>query len=184
MLHSEGMNFLMRYNVSQLLKSPTGTMRHHQFHDEIVDLDPAVTPLSALDGEVALIRTVDGILVSGDLHTSVELSCSRCLEPFAMPVRFNVEEEFHPSIDILTGAKIPMTDMEEPETRIDTRHILDLSEVIRQNLLVALPMYPICRSKCRGLCPNCGQDWNESPCECDLEEIDPRLAVLQNLLKE
>ncbi len=174
----------MRYNVSQLLKSPTGTTRHYKMHEDIGDLDPAIVPLSTLDGEITLIRTADGILVTGDLHTSVELSCSRCLELFAMPVRFNIEEEFHPSIDIVTGAKIPLTEEDEPATMIDVHHLLDLSEVIRQDLLLALPMYPVCRSKCKGLCPSCGQNWNEAPCDCTLEEIDPRLAVLKNLLKE
>jgi uncharacterized protein len=174
----------MPYNVSQLLKSQTGTIRHYKIHEDVANLDPAITPLSTLDGEITMIRTADGILVTGDLHTSVELSCSRCLDVFARPVRFSVEEEFHPSSDILTGAKIPLTDEDEPETRIDVHHILDLSEVIRQNLVLALPMHPICRSKCKGLCPNCGQNWNQAPCECTAEEIDPRLAILKELLKE
>lgn len=174
----------MRYNVSQLLKSPTGTTRYYKIHDDVTDLDAAITPLSTLDGEITMVRTADGILVTGDLHTSVELSCSRCLDLFAMPVRFSVEEEFHPSIDIITGAKIPLTSDDEPETRIDVHHILEVSEVMRQNLLLALPMYPVCRSKCKGLCPKCGQNWNEAPCDCTLEEIDPRLAVLKQLLEE
>ncbi len=174
----------MRYNVSQLLKSPTGTARHYKMHEDISDLDPAIVPLSTLDGEVTMIRTADEILVTGDLHSTVELSCSRCLELFAMPVRFNIEEEFHPSIDIITGAKMPLTEEDEPATMIDAHHTLDLSEVVRQDLLLALPMYPVCRSKCKGLCPNCGQNWNEAPCDCTLEEIDPRLAVLRNLLEE
>jgi DUF177 domain-containing protein len=174
----------MRYNVSQLLKSSTGTVRQYKIHADIADLDPAITPLSSLDGELTMIKSADGILVSADLYTSVELSCGRCLDLFAMPVRFGIEEEFHPSIDIMTGAKIPMTEDDEPETRIDTHHILDIGEVIRQNLVLGLPMYPICRSKCKGLCPNCGQNWNEGPCSCTLEDIDPRLAVLKQLLEE
>ncbi len=174
----------MRYNVSQLLRSPTGTFRHYKIHEDIGDLDPAISPLSTLDGEIRMIRTADGILVSSDLHTTVELSCSRCLEMFAMPVRFTVEEEFKPTIDITTGARIPLTSEDEKETLIDARHTLDLSEVIRQDLLLAVPMYPVCRSKCRGLCPHCGQNWNDAPCDCTLEEIDPRLAVLKQLLEE
>jgi DUF177 domain-containing protein len=174
----------MRFNVSQLLKSPTGTTRDYKIHEDISTLDPAIVPLSTLDGEVTTIRTAEGALVTGDLHTTVELACSRCLELFAMPVRFSIEEEFRPSIDIITGAKIPLTEEDEAATRIDARHTLDLSEVVRQDLLLALPMYPVCRSKCRGLCPHCGQNWNEAPCDCTLEEIDPRLAVLKNLLQE
>ena len=107
---------LMRYNVSQLLKSPTGTVRHYKIHDDISDLDPAISPLSTLDGEIQMIRTGDGILVNGDLHTTLELSCSRCIEMFAMPVRFGIEEEFKPTIDIVTGAKIALTPDDEIET--------------------------------------------------------------------
>jgi uncharacterized protein len=101
-----------------------------------------------------------------------------------MPARFAIEEEFTPTIDIVTGAKLPLSGEEEVATRIDAHHILDLTEVIRQDLLLALPMYPVCRSKCKGLCPHCGQNWNEGACECSLEEIDPRLAVLRQLLEE
>lgn len=173
----------MRYNVAQLLKSQTGAVRQYKIHDDITDLDPAITPLSALDGEALMLKTVDGILVSGDLHTSVELSCSRCLDLFAMPVHINFQEEFRPSIDIVTGAKIPVAEGDEAETRIDIHHILDLNEVIRQNLVLSLPMFPICRSKCKGLCQKCGQNWNEGSCECTLDEIDPRLAVLKQLLE-
>jgi uncharacterized protein len=174
----------MRYNVSQLLKSSTGSTRHYKLHEDISDLDPAISSLSTLDGEITMIRTQDGILVSGALHTTVELSCSRCLDLFAMPARFAIEEEFTPTIDIVTGAKLPLSGEEEVATRIDAHHILDLTEVIRQDLLLALPMYPVCRSKCKGLCPHCGQNWNEGACECSLEEIDPRLAVLRQLLEE
>ncbi|MGB8647909.1 MAG: DUF177 domain-containing protein [Anaerolineae bacterium] len=174
----------MHYNVSQLLKSPTGAVRHYKIHEDISDLDPTILPLSTLDGEIQMIRTADGILVSGNLYTTVELSCGRCLEMFAMPNRFAIEEEFRPTIDVITGAKISLTPDDESETLIDARHMLDLREVIRQDLLLALPMYPVCRSKCRGLCPNCGQNWNEAACNCSLEEIDPRLAVLKRLLQE
>ncbi len=174
----------MRYNVSQLIKSPTGTVRQYKLHEDIGDLDPGISPLSTLDGDVKLVRTADGILASGDLHATVELSCSRCLDLFAKPLRFGIEEEFKPTIDIVTGARMPMTEDDEPATMIDAHHMLDLTEIVRQNLLLAQPMYPVCRSKCRGLCPNCGQNWNEAPCDCTLEEIDPRLAALKQLLDE
>jgi uncharacterized protein len=175
---------MMRYNVSQLLKSSTGATRHYKLHEEINDLDPAIKPLSNLDGEIMMIRTGEGVLVNGDLYLTAELQCRRCLELFSAPVRFGIEEEFKPTIDIVTGAKIPQTEEDEPATQINAQHMLDLTEVIRQNLMLALPMYPVCRSRCEGLCPNCGQNWNEGPCDCAPEEIDPRLAVLKQLLEE
>lgn len=174
----------MRYNVSQLLKAHTGEVREYQLHEDIADLDPELKPLTALNGAVELIRTTDGILVRADLFTTVELQCSRCLTAFAMPLRFQIEEEFLPTIDILTGARLPQPEDADTATLIDAHHILDLTEIVRQGLTLALPMVPICRSACRGLCPSCGQNWNEAECDCVHEELDPRLSVLRELLQD
>ena len=174
----------MRYNVSQLLKEHTGPSRHHQLHEDISDLDPTLKPLTALNGNVELIRTPDGILVRADLHTSVELTCSRCLTQFSMPVRFKVDEEFLPTVDIMTGARLPETEDTDPATLIDIHHLLDLTEIVRQDLNLALPYVPLCRNECKGLCPNCGQNWNDGDCDCTEQALDPRFAVLQQLLDD
>lgn len=172
----------MRYNVSQLLKGHVGETRHYQLQADISDLDPSITPLSDLVGTMDLLRTNEGILARANLHTNVELTCSRCLTEFAYPVRFQIEEEFHPTIDILTGARLPQPEDADQATRIDIHHILDLTEIVRQNLTLALPMVPLCRNNCLGLCPNCGKNWNEGDCDCETEELDPRLAALKELL--
>ncbi|MCL5950698.1 MAG: DUF177 domain-containing protein [Chloroflexi bacterium] len=174
----------MRYNVSQLLKEQSGGMREYSLHEEIGQIDPDIVALTTLDGDVRFIRTADGILVLGKLHTSVELMCSRCLERFSLPVQVALEEEFLPSIDILTGASLPVLPDQEQATMIDAHHILDLTEVVRQNILLAIPPSPVCRSKCAGLCPHCGKNWNEGPCECKEDNIDPRMQVLKQLLDQ
>lgn len=174
----------MRYNVAQLLKEQSGGIRQYSLHEDISQLDPDIVPLTALDGNIQLIRTADGILARGTLTTSVELVCSRCLEPFAVPVRVALEEEFHPTLDIVTGANLPMLKDAEEATQIDSHHILDLTEVARQDILLALPPYPVCRSRCAGLCAHCGKNLNEGPCDCKDEQIDPRLQVLKQLLDE
>lgn len=173
----------MRYNVAQLLKEPVGGVRRYTLHEEIDKLDENITPLTALDGALQMLRTPEGILVTGDLHATVEVACSRCLELFAMPVRFTIEEEFSPTIDIITGARIPQPEDADPATRIDAKHTLDLTEVLRQNMLLEMPVAAVCRSKCAGLCPHCGKNWNQGPCDCTPEDLDPRLAVLKQLLE-
>lgn len=172
----------MRFNVAQLLKEHSGETRQHTLHENIETLDPDVHPLSALDGAVQFIRTTEGILVTGALHCSLELECARCLEPFSFPLRFALEEEFRPTIDITTGATLPRTEDDEPATQIDARHELDLTEVMRQNILLALPPHPICRRACLGLCSQCGKNLNEGPCACKRDDIDPRLEKLKELL--
>lgn len=174
----------MRYNVAQLLKESSGHTRQYTLHEDIHHLDPDILPLSALDGMIQLIRTVDGVLALGDLHTSLELMCVRCLTPFALPLQFALEEEFRPTIDIYTGALLPRLADDEEATRIDAHHEIDLTEVIRQDILLAIPPRPLCRSKCAGLCPICGKNWNEGPCDCKRAEIDPRLEKLKELLDE
>ncbi|MDE3088053.1 MAG: DUF177 domain-containing protein [Chloroflexota bacterium] len=174
----------MRYNVAQLLKDETGQTREYALHEDIARLDPDISPLSTLEGRVHFIRTADGVLVTGSLRSSIELVCSRCAEMFSMPLKFNLEEEFRPTIDIVTGASLPLPVDDDAATRIDEHHILDLTEVVRQDLLLAIPPHPLCRSRCAGLCPTCGKNWNDGPCACSHDEIDPRLLVLNQLLDE
>jgi uncharacterized protein len=174
----------MRYNVAQLLKEQSGHTRQYTLHEDISHLDPEIVPLSSLDGDVQLIRTTDGIFVFGNLHTSLELTCARCLTAFSTPVQFALEEEFHPTIDIHTGATLPLTAEDELATRIDAHHEIDLTEVVRQDLLLAISPSPICRTKCAGLCAMCGKNLNEGPCDCRHEQVDPRMDKLKQLLDE
>jgi uncharacterized protein len=135
-----------------------------------------------LQGKVKFLRTGMGILVTGHLQTAVSLPCRRCLTPVIVPVALDLEEEFRPSIDLITGQALPMEGDDEEATRTDVHHILDLTEVVRQNLLLTVPMSALCSPQCRGLCPDCGANLNEGSCGCQREEGDPRLAALRDLL--
>jgi uncharacterized protein len=73
---------------------------------------------------------------------------------------------------------------DEEAFSIDRNHIVDLSELIRQTLLVNLPLQPLCRAECAGLCPQCGKNLNEGPCDCPTETVDPRFAALESLLDD
>ena len=167
----------MQYNVAQLLKEAIGATRHQSIEADIAILDVGVKLLRPATGQVHLLRTDVGILVQGRVQTEAELLCCRCLAPFALPLEVILEEEFRPSVDIVTGKKI-RDNAEDPALLIDEHHILDLWELIRQQLLLALPMHPLCRPDCAGLCSQCGKNLNEGPCECT-EEMDPRWAALQ-----
>jgi uncharacterized protein len=136
---------LLEINVSQLLKAPVGTTQSLEVADRIVIMDNE----SKVEGEVTLTRTNRGILARGRLKAGVEASCCRCLNLFDCTVDFNFEEEYFPSMDILTGARL--TSPEEPESfTINERHALVLTEAIRQYALMALPMKPLCRPDCTG----------------------------------
>jgi uncharacterized protein len=174
----------MHYNVAQLLKSQTGSQRRLDLNEEIGHLDPDLEPARPLAGSVVLMRTSQGILVTGKLHTALQAECRRCLEPGEFDVQLELEEEFYPSVRI-DGSPvddIPEEDRDEA-LLIDSHQILDLTEVIRQGLWLAMPEKALCRPDCAGLCPNCGGNRNLGECLCEAQS-DPRWASLQALLTE
>lgn len=172
----------MQYNVAQLLKEPVGGTRKYEVNEEVDDLDPLLVIQRPLTGKVKFTKILDGVLVTGDLETVVEVNCDRCLEPVDVPVEIELEEEFRQTMDIHTGASLPVTDESDPATLIDDKNHLDLSEVVRQALLLELPTHPLCRDDCKGLCQNCGQNLNEANCDCPEEDDDPRWSSLRALL--
>ncbi len=172
---------MMRYNVAQLLKQHTGATRTHILDVELPHLDEDLHLVAPLQGEVTLMRSTDGVLVTGRLHTDVEVYCDRCLEPFVVPVIIDLEESFLATVDIWTGMPVELEEDADRALLIDSQHTLDLTEVVRQDILVALPMHPVCRPDCRGLCPQCGKNLNEGPCDCEPAPVDPRWQALLNL---
>lgn len=173
----------MIYNVAQLLKAPVGMMQTVDLDDAAeLDLeDESIRLVKPMTGHLRMRRTNQGILVDGPVEATVELTCGRCLEPFTLSIPLSLEEQFYPTIDVVTGIALPEIE-NELVFPIDQNHQLDLSEAIRQNLLLALPMQPICKEDCAGLCPQCGKNLNEGPCSCE-PPIDERLSVLGDLLK-
>ncbi len=166
----------MRINVSQQLKASIGSMRKCEV-SEIVEVSDGK---SMVQGEVRLIRTNRGILAKGTLHTEVEVTCSRCLSLFSCPLTLNIEEEYFPIKDVVSGDSLPLP--EEPDCfTIDEYHVIDLTEAIRQYALLAIPMKPLCHGECAGLCPNCGHNLNQGPCDCSPQETEPRWSELNKL---
>jgi uncharacterized protein len=172
----------MQINVAQLLKWPVGTTRIHPIDtDEPLLLDDE-TVATLAGGRVRLDRIDSGIFARGDVDGTVMLECGRCLEPYAAAVHVRFEEEFAPSIEVHTGAPLPPPD-DDLVFAIDANHLLDLSEAIRQNIIVSLPIQPICKPSCVGLCPVCGNNRNTDPCSCaDEEEGNRPFTALRGLL--
>jgi len=169
----------MRINVSQQLKSSIGLIRNY----EVSDIVSIAGGDSMVEGKVSLVRTDRGILAKATLHTEVEVTCSRCLNFFSSPLALNIEEEYFPIADVVSGDSLSLP--EEPACfTIDEHHVLDLTEAIRQYALLAIPMKPLCREDCAGLCPTCGHNLNQGPCDCLPQEADPRWSKLSKLVTE
>lgn len=168
----------MEFNVSQQLKAPIGNTRECTVDGQIDILGIGVS--SKVEGTVKLVRTNRGILVQGTIQTQVPVECSRCLKMFDCILTVKIEEEYFPVLDVNSGAMIEIPD-DPGSLMIDDHHILDLREAIRQNALLAIPMKPLCREDCAGICPTCGKDLNAGECDCAKETIDPRWSKLAEL---
>jgi uncharacterized protein len=168
----------MRFHVAQLLKDGIGTTRSYEVHEVDVVADDGSRSL--VEGTLSLLRTKSGILARATLRLRYPDVCSRCLTPIEVPLELHIEEEYQPTVDILTGAPAPR--LEDPSAfLIDERHVLDMTEAVRQYQVLAAPMQPLCRPDCAGLCPVCGQNLNESSCACPRDEYDPRWSALAKL---
>lgn len=173
----------MLFNVAQLMKSPVGTSFVTDFQeDDKAALDDDLKVVGPIKGHARMRRTNQGLLVDGWVDLTLKLSCSRCLNDFEQPMHVTFEEQFYPTIDIITGTPAPAFD-EEEVFPIDDHHHLDLTEAVRQNALLALPMVTVCREDCQGLCPQCGKDLNLGPCDCK-PEPDERWSALKELLQK
>ena len=170
----------MLYNVATLLKEPTGAVREYHVEEALVSAwDEGEPPV--VEGTVHMLRTLRGILVTARLTTSEPEECSRCLEQYWQVLTPEIEEEFFPIVDVATGAPVPPP--EEDAFSIGADHVLDLTEAVRQAILLARPMKPLCSEDCAGLCPDCGQNLNIATCGCRGEPVDPRWESLKQLLK-
>lgn len=175
----------LQFNVAQLLKEATGATRSYDVEAKsISQFDEEVRAVSPIIGHVNFLCTGSDILVTGRLETTIEKTCGRCLTIFTTSVSIELEEEFHPTINILTGAILPKLPDVDEANFIDEQHILDLSEVVRQEFLLESDGILYCRPDCKGLCPHCGQDRNVNPCDCQDDAIDLRWAGLLQLQSE
>lgn len=167
----------MRFHVAQLLKEPVGASREYDIREPPRALSPDLALQGPLTGHVRLLRTGQGILATAQFETAVQLSCGRCLAEFEAPLAISFTEEYTPSIDINTGLPVAAPP-DEAAFRIEPRHILDLTEAVRQYALVSLPLKSLCHRECAGLCPQCGHNLNLGPCACEKAPGDEsRLAA-------
>jgi uncharacterized protein len=150
----------MIVNVSQLLKEPVGSSKTIEVDEQIGQGHSHVINIA---GSVTLTRINKGIVARGNMASLVKGTCSRCLEPINQTIKFDLEEEFLPKIDIHSG--LP-ADVEDDTFTIDSRHNIDLQEALYQNALSSMPMKTLCRSSCKGICSVCGANLNVKPCNC------------------
>ena len=169
----------MQFSVGQLLKEPIGSTRTHTLKETVDPLEDGHQ--EPLHGRVQFMRMDKGIWVLGVLDTGAVGVCSRCLVSFRQSVTVNLDELYYPRSD--PQSRTPLADsLLEEGFLIEEHSTLDLEEGVRQGIISTLPMKPLCRADCRGICPQCGANGNEQPCDCPDALGAPRAGSLAGLL--
>jgi uncharacterized protein len=123
--------------------------------------------------------------VVGRAQTELVLPCSRCLEPYRLPIDVPLDLRYSPESERDTEATQPEQDVSthDADTSYYADDTLDLGELLREQFYLALPMKALCRDGCLGLCPECGANRNVAPCTCNPQWVDPRLEALKGFVE-
>lgn len=135
---------------------------------------------SEIDLDVRLESVLDGVLVSGTARVTLTGECSRCLEPMTSDEDVDLQELFlYPPTDA-KGREIPDASGDEDEQYRVEDDLIDLEPVLRDAVVLELPVTPLCSPDCPGLCPECGARLADDP-EHKHDAVDPRWAALDAL---
>ncbi|MCC3373040.1 DUF177 domain-containing protein [Cohnella sp. REN36] len=149
--------------------------------EESIDVNPLfaetrdVTPLSPLQAKVTAVAADGVVNVTGTLTGKLQLLCSRCLTPLEVEYEFPYGETFkHVSQEVADRGE------QDDEDFVPFHgERLELRPYVEEEMVLSLPLAPLCKEDCKGLCPDCGQNRNETDCKCQQQKIDPRLEALK-----
>jgi uncharacterized protein len=146
--------------------------------------------LNPVDERVSLIApaTVNGkvrlsgneVFVNGHIETQAQVECDRCLKPIELPIDADFTLEYIRDSDYESSEAVELTEAQMSVSMFDGQGI-DVDEIVKEQILLAVPTRMLCREDCKGICPECGTDRNTGDCSCVTNDIDPRWAALKNL---
>jgi uncharacterized protein len=159
-----------------------------EYPPETIDLDADMRQSGRLrsSGRATLIEEHHGrgvikdIRIQGELATTVEVGCARCLEPVTRELERNFELLYRPR-GVDAGREEISVTQAEAEIGYYVGEGVELKDILREQILLALPMKVVCGEECKGLCPSCGQNLNQGACGCAAAVADPRWQALQGL---
>ena len=163
------------------LEGGKGDFAHVYQPEELNPVDERVqlTEPAAVTGKVRLAG--NEVFVNGHVETRAQVECDRCLKPIDLPVSADFALEY------ITGAEYESSsgaaELTEAEMSVSVfdGEAIDVDEVVKEQILLAVPTRMLCREDCKGICPECGTDLNSGECNCVKDDIDPRWAALKNL---
>lgn len=160
---------VFKLNVGFLLNDGPGHSQDSKIDFPLVRVADDLI-LEFVRGPLRLSRTKEGILVQAQLTAGIDDECYRCLTPVLREENIRIEELF------------AFNNTGHSEFMVSDDAILDLAPLLREEMLLALGHGALCQPDCKGLCPECGANLNQTVCTCNTDRIDPRLEKLKTLL--
>ena len=143
--------------------------------DERIDvIEPAT-----VSGKVRLAG--NEVFVNGHVDTTAKVECDRCLQPVETPVNVDFALEYIPDSEYESTSAVELTE-EELSVSVFDGEAIDVDEIVKEQIVLAVPTRVLCRENCKGICPECGTDRNTGDCSCTTDDIDPRWAALKKLI--
>ncbi len=164
------------------LEGSKGDFAHVYQPDELNPVDERVSLIApaAVNGKIRL--SGNEVFVNGHVETRAQVECDRCLKPVELPVNVDFTLEYISDSDYESTEVAELTE-EEMSVSVFDGSAIDVDEIVKEQILLAVPTRMLCREDCKGICPECGADRNTGKCDCVTNDIDPRWAALKNLTK-
>lgn len=141
--------------------------------------DPVIGPEGPVPVSVQLTRLGGKFLLEGRATGTIKVCCDRCLEPYLLPI----DARFRMFMVLPPENPEEEVELSEEDLSVDfvTTDEIDLADVVREQIYLALPMKFLCREDCQGICPQCGANRNEELCECREDKAHPAFAKLKTI---
>jgi uncharacterized protein len=158
--------------------------KHFDFIKEFLDFNIGEEKILFVDPvflSINVIKNENEYIVNGVIKTIVKLRCSRCLEYF----KFKIETDFTESFINEFFVNNNNEDLKEDDyLHLFSGNLIHLDNFVKQNIIFSIPVKKVCNDNCKGLCPNCGTNLNIKKCRCEIDNLDPRLAIIKDYYKK
>ncbi|HSF82468.1 MAG TPA: DUF177 domain-containing protein [Anaerolineales bacterium] len=154
-----------------MINQPVGYSRDFVFDAPHIHLQPDLE-LNELNGIAHITRTAQGLLTQVKMQATLLSECGRCLSEFQQPLEIDFTELYAFSLNSVTDSNL----------RLPENGQINLAPLVREYMILEIPINSLCKPDCKGLCTICGENLNEVTCNHTNDVVDPRLAILKSLL--